>query len=538
MNLINYITRILTVSWVIICLATISESQIRLQSVTVKSMGTEINSDGDESSPSVTDDAQVLVFHRRLKDSKNSDIYISRLIKGQWNSPEPIKEINSSENDETPYITPDGRTIYFSSNRKNIIESSKENSKDNTGDIYISHFVKGTWTLPEPLKGDVNTERNETAPSLSYDGQTLYYCQWPDGDMDKSRIMMATLFNGEFKYVREMPDPVNSDGSQYRLLPSKDKPGFYFASNRKNGYGSYDLYFAHYKAEKIVDIINLGSNINTQNIELSLAELDGSVIISSNVPGGKGGFDLYTIRLPQKITKLTATGFIVHLKDQATGEGVSIHVDVQLIPARNTRKEKKSSIMGSDLTGRIYIEAQDNYEKVILSYNGDEYKSFTREYAFSRGEMQGVTINLEKNLIQESSQETQPIIAKMEDKQKATIVTDFHPGFVFPQVFFALNSAELQIKYIPKLHLILDYLRLYGYIRIRIVGYADRRGEHYSNIELSLRRAIRVRDYFLSLGIDDSRLEVSGKGYSEPFFNHYGEEYDDYNRRVEFKIIQ
>ena len=94
------------------------------QVMTVKQLvnfGDPVNSMGDDYSPTLSGDGNILVFNSRLKDEKVHNIFMSRLTEKGWTKPEYMKDINSEDNDETPYITPDGKTIVFASDRKGSI---------------------------------------------------------------------------------------------------------------------------------------------------------------------------------------------------------------------------------------------------------------------------------------------------------------------------------------------------------------------------------------------------------------------------------
>ena len=499
----------------LICV-TMVYSQIRIRSASVKNIGEAVNTPGDEFFPSITEDGSIMVFNKRPPGEKNSDIYISFFKNGSWTKPDPLDIINSPENDETPFITADGKTIIFASNRKGskLPPVTENNFQYYTEDLYISHRKNGMWSKPVTLKGDVNTIQNERAPSLSRDGSTLYFSRWPLDDIEESRIMMAGLHDGEFKNIREMPYPVNSSYSDYGLMVSKSKPGFYFSSNRRGGYGLWDLFFAHFDEGKVIEIINLGPNINSSDNELSLTELGDRIFFCSNREGGVGNFDIYEIKLPKKITDLAKNGFIIKTIDRKTGMPVPLQLEIQLFNSDEVDNDKKNiRIMRTDESGTLTVVMKYPYRWLIVRYNGDRYKSFTREYRSVPGKMQDLTIKVE------------PV------KQKVV------HGFTFPKIYFALDSSDIDLKYIPSLHRILDYMRKNRDIRLIIEGYADRRGEHYYNVELSLRRAISVRDYFLSMGMKDSRFEVLGKGYDGPIYSTYGEENDDLSRKVEFHII-
>ncbi len=492
----------------------LAQEQQEMTNGSIKNFGPVVNSSDDEFFPSVTEDGAVMVFNRRPKGSLKSDIYITYNKNGAWSKPEPVKEINSSDNDETPFISADGKTIIFSSNRKGSLVPpvTPDFTQFYTEDLYVSNLENGKWSEPKPLEGEINTVENERAPSLSPDGKTLYFSRWPYDSIEESRLMMATLEDGKFKNVAEMPYPVNSSYSDFGLMTSRTKPGFYFSSNRRGGYGLWDIYFAHMEQNEIKEIISLGPGINTAENELSLSELGDKIFFCSNRKEGQGGFDIYEILIPRKITDLAKSGFIIRTVDRKTGNPVSVPLEIKYVnPDRP--EDVKSERMTTDTSGKLNVVLPDGFRWIILKNTDEKYASITRECRSVAGKMTEVAVALEE------------IKAPMPVQSS------------FQNIYFALDSYELRIQYIPVLHEVIDYLRKNRTARIRITGFADRRGEHYHNIDLSLKRSIAVRDYLLSMGIDHSSIEVLGKGYRFPVFTGYGVESDELCRRVEFEVL-
>ncbi|MBW7868110.1 MAG: PD40 domain-containing protein [Brumimicrobium sp.] len=103
------------------------------------------------------------------KVTKSSDICISNFTKEhRWSVPKPIKNktINTSFFDGAPTLTEDGSIMYFVSDR----EGNKSKS-----DIYVVEKVGNSWGTAKKLPMNVNTTENETTPYITPDNKFLFY---------------------------------------------------------------------------------------------------------------------------------------------------------------------------------------------------------------------------------------------------------------------------------------------------------------------------------------------------------------------------
>ena len=105
-----------------------------------------------------------------------------------------------------------------------------------------------------------------------------------------------------------------------------------------------------------------------------------------------------------------------------------------------------------------------------------------------------------------------------------------HVNFDFDKsVVRKTDDAELQKA--------IDFIKKYPGSRIALVGHTDSIGSDEYNLKLSVRRAVAVKDYLASHGIDGSRIEASGKGESEPIADNKTAKGRFENRRVEVQIL-
>ncbi len=143
-----------------------------------KNLGGKINSKHWESQPSFSADGKTLYFVRGIngKDGKkHQDIYFSTLdSNGQWSIAQRISNIiNTPGREESVFIHPDGRTLYFSSDGHPGMGGL---------DIYVSRMnEKGEWTTPENLGYPINTGNDENSLLVSANGRIGYFASDRDG---------------------------------------------------------------------------------------------------------------------------------------------------------------------------------------------------------------------------------------------------------------------------------------------------------------------------------------------------------------------
>ncbi len=133
----------------------------------------------DEVSPAISRDGKTLIFQsNRGKGWKGYGLYMTtRDDNGKWTKPMPLESINSLAGDSTviagPFLSYDGKSLFFSSN----MEDTKGGM-----DLYVATREDMESEFGEPTNlGDVNTADYQGFPTVSADGNRLYYMQRAEG---------------------------------------------------------------------------------------------------------------------------------------------------------------------------------------------------------------------------------------------------------------------------------------------------------------------------------------------------------------------
>lgn len=142
-------------------------------------LGEPVNTGGWESQPSISADGKELYFCSKRKGSEGKiDIWMSRLVNNFWTAPVNLgKQINTTGDEQSPFIHPDGQTLYFSSNGHVGMGDA---------DLYVSRRnVDGSWGKAENLGYPINTSGNENGLMVTADGKRAYYSSFrPETGLD------------------------------------------------------------------------------------------------------------------------------------------------------------------------------------------------------------------------------------------------------------------------------------------------------------------------------------------------------------------
>lgn len=144
--------------------------------------------------------------------------------------------INSDKWDGQASINCDGSILYFASIRKDGIGGS---------DIYVSERQSdGSWSFPKNLGPKINTKGDEEAPFITDDGKTLYFSSTGHLGRGEQDIFMSWLneSTGEWSEPINLGPPVNTPFRELGFFLSADGRTGYFASDRPKGHGQMDIY--------------------------------------------------------------------------------------------------------------------------------------------------------------------------------------------------------------------------------------------------------------------------------------------------------
>lgn len=180
-------------------------------------------------------DGKLMVFARgntgKRKGGNDVDLFLSRFRNGAWTEPIPININTPNSWESTPALSPDGRTLYFSSNRKGGYGGL---------DIYSAQMdSRGRFGKVKNLGPDINTPGDDTFPYMA-DNSKLYFSSDGHPGFGMLDLFVVNRANGKTQ-IENLGQPINSTGDDFGMFLFKPDRGF-FTSNREGGKGDDDIY--------------------------------------------------------------------------------------------------------------------------------------------------------------------------------------------------------------------------------------------------------------------------------------------------------
>ena len=195
-----------------------------------------LNTNAPDAAISLSNDGKILFIYQDIGDS-HGDIYESELVGDHYTKAKKLKgEINSYSWDGHCSLSPDGQTLFFSSERSGGYGGR---------DIYrASMSADSTWGHIVNLGDSVNTAYDDDAPFISGDGVTLFFSSKGRTSMGGYDIFRAIMNakDSTFKRSENLGYPINSPSDDIYFVLAANGNNAYYSSGKKDGMGMKDIY--------------------------------------------------------------------------------------------------------------------------------------------------------------------------------------------------------------------------------------------------------------------------------------------------------
>ncbi|MDQ3193115.1 MAG: hypothetical protein M3Q58_16145 [Bacteroidota bacterium] len=202
-----------------------------------KGISQNINTSGHDASVALSADGEKLFIYRTNQSLTGGDLYESTFDGNDWTQPVKLgSDINTEEGWEpSASISADSETLYFSSNRPGGFGGK---------DIYrVVKLPNGEWSKAVNLGPTVNSSYDDDAPFIHPDGKTLYFSSKGHNTMGGYDIFKTVKGEqGDWSNPENLGYPINSIADDiYFVLNVNGNEGFY-ASKKPSGIGKSDIY--------------------------------------------------------------------------------------------------------------------------------------------------------------------------------------------------------------------------------------------------------------------------------------------------------
>jgi outer membrane protein OmpA-like peptidoglycan-associated protein len=208
------------------------------------------------------DEKGIYIF--RNDKSEDGDIYYCAKSENGWGTPNKLsKKINTNSMEYHSCISYDGSIMFFVSERKGGYGGK---------DIWKTEKdANGEWTDPVNLGPKINTSFDEEAPFITMDGKTLYFSSAGHESMGDYDVFYSKLENKKWTKAKNLGSPINSIEDDVYFSPSNDGLSAIYSSSRTGGYGEMDIYKINFDIKN--KEIQLNCNAIDQELSPVLADI-------------------------------------------------------------------------------------------------------------------------------------------------------------------------------------------------------------------------------------------------------------------------
>jgi outer membrane protein OmpA-like peptidoglycan-associated protein/tetratricopeptide (TPR) repeat protein len=259
----------------------------------IKNLGPPINTTENEGAFSVSADGHYIFFTAcsRRGGKGQCDIWLTIDREGKWSEPLNLQEpINTTHWESQPSIASNGRVLYFASDRPGGYGGI---------DLWKSNFGDEGWSKPTNLGPTINTSKDEQFPFIHSDNSTLYFSSEGHPGMGKSDLFVASLKpDGSWKTPKNLGYPINTTGYDWNMIVNRNGSTAYYSSDKMpDGKGGLDIYQfelpQELQAEKVSYVRGLVRDAKTKKplqTSVILTPLDNSPNTTSYTNSNTGLF--------------------------------------------------------------------------------------------------------------------------------------------------------------------------------------------------------------------------------------------------------
>ncbi len=521
----------------------------------IVNIGSEINSEYEDYAPVLTADESEIVFTTRRRDGNTyenvaddnkpyEDIFTTKRNGENWKRATNIgPAINTRFNDSNLAFSPDGKTLFVYKDEGN-------------GDIYFSERkTDGTWGELEALPGIINSSYRESSVSITRDGERLYFASERPGGYGGSDIYVCSKDSkGEWSIVKNLGATINTEVDEDGPFIDYSQKTLYFSSQGRKGMGGFDIFksnLLNVDKNEWSEPENMGYPINSPDDDIFFSGTkDGKNWYYSSVrEDGLGYSDIYVIKPVDEAKREILVGKVPDPVKEEPKPPVEDAVNQQPKPEPKPEPVKSEIIplkyivkvvdaeTGAPLEAKVRMQGLRDNAPVGMLTSGTDYEfslpsSAAKDYRLSVERegyiFQNLTVRVE-------AATTTPKTVTNTVRMRKLVVGAVS---ILRNIYFDFGRATFKTEAYAELNKLEAMMKQNQSLTVEISGHTDSFGAKDFNKGLSQRRAVAVKGFLTSKGIDPRRVKTAGYGEERPLASNDDEEEGrQLNRRVEFKVL-
>ena len=486
-------------------------------------VGAGINSNNYEYFPALTADGNTFLFTRNIREGEGAgaagqeDFYVSKKVNNVWQTAYPITSVNTLGNEGAPSLSADGEIMFFAS----CMEMTGDyGSSDRKGygscDIFYAQKINGKWSKPRNAGSTINTKNWETQPSFSSDGKTLYFIR---GTVTREGIKNPDIYTSTIGEDGRFTEPVRL--SENINTPEGEESVFIHPDNQT-------LYFSS----------EGHPGMGGLDIFVSKKQADGSWGKAVNL-----GYPINSF-VDDNSLLVDANGKLAYFASEREGGFGGLDIYQFELP-ESVRPEKITYVKGLTYNAKTKAPVDASFELIDL----ETQQSVTSAYSNSAGEFL-VTLTSNHNYLVNVSKpgflfysDNFSLKDKVADYNKPyQLQIPLQPidtGIIeLKNIFFDVNKWDLKAESKAELQKIISFLKANPTLKVEFSGHTDNSGDKAFNKTLSNNRAKAIYDYVIEKGqIPSANLSYKGYGDTKPKAPNDTPENKAKNRRTELKVL-
>lgn len=350
--------------------------------VKIENLGKEVNSPYADFAPVTSADGAVMIFTSKRpvteKELKKKSTDIERIFSSDlgasataWNPsallPEPVN--TRGRNNSAIALSNDGQTMLI-----------YHDDFNGNGDIYESKLKGTLWSDPVRIPEPVNSRFHESSASISPDGKTIYFVSdRPGGEGGRDIWFCTKDAAGKWGAAQNIGYPINTDKDEEGIFIHPDGKTIYFSSKGHEGLGGFDIFKTEFKNGVWASPHNMGAPLNTPGDDVFFVmEANGRTgYYSSSMEGGSGDKDIYKVSFIPVIKEVKPAGpRLTLLKGHVLDEEKQLPVGAVLEVMDNDKNELITTLNSNSSTGKFLVSLPSG-KNYGLSVKAEGYLYYT-----------------------------------------------------------------------------------------------------------------------------------------------------------------